>query len=79
MTEQIRQQQIAQGFEPCFGTDRVDDREWIEKSCVKCCYYQACEPIGKLVAHQIQNNTDVRDATILVKHLMAKYGKMSKC
>lgn len=42
MTEQIRAEQTAQGYEPCFGTTRLFQEEWVVKNCVECTYRKNC-------------------------------------
>lgn len=47
MTEQIRAEQIAQGFEPCFGTDRVINGigDWYYNNCINCSHFAHCRAI----------------------------------
>lgn len=59
MTEQIRAEQTAQGFEPCFGTDRmVLSRDWYYTNCINCSYFAHCRAIqtGKENQNIIERN-----------------------
>jgi hypothetical protein len=40
--EKIRAEQIQQGYEPCFGTDRLFAISWMLTNCCKCCYKREC-------------------------------------
>jgi hypothetical protein len=40
--EKIRAEQIQQGYEPCFGTDRLFTISWMLTNCCKCCYKREC-------------------------------------
>jgi len=38
----IREEQIQQGFEPCFSTTRLFQEQWVIDNCVKCTHRPQC-------------------------------------
>ena len=57
MTEKIRAEQIQQGYEPCFGTDRVSEKSWRIANCTggECCYYYMCRGIFHWSNNKLKN------------------------
>lgn len=42
MIEEIRKQQLQQGFEPCFATTRLFQEPWVINNCVECTHRPTC-------------------------------------